>query len=215
MKEKLKIFVKKSPLLLLFAQKIISFYLQLGSKKKWKNLSNRKTIKIELGSGAKNGVNGWTTIDQAAADIRWDLRRGIPLPDNSVDMIYSSHLLEHITYNQLIPFLQECRRVMKSDGKFSVCVPNFRFYVDAYKEGKLFRERETWWEPGLINTGSVIDQLNYSAYMKDEHKYMFDEENLVNTLIKAEFSDVMLRNFDDEVDLHERDMESIYAIAGK
>ena len=137
------------------------------------------------------------------------------MPDNCVSKIYSSHLLEHIPYEQLIIFLYECHRVLKVDGEFSVCVPNFRFWVDAYKEDKLFKERKTWWQPGLIDTGSAIDQLNYSAYMKDEHKYMFDEENLINTLKKAGFSNAQLRKFDKTLDLQERDYESIYAVAVK
>jgi predicted SAM-dependent methyltransferase len=211
----LKDFIKKSPLLLFSAKKTLSVYNQFGSKGKWRRLALSETIKIELGSGPKKGKNGWTTIDQGSADISWDLRHGIPLPSDSVDKIYSSHLLEHIPYDQLIPFLRECRRVMKSNAEFSVCVPNFRFYVDAYKEGELFLSRETWWQPGLIDTGSCIDQLNYLAYMKGEHKYMFDEENLKNTLTKAGFSNVQLRDFEGELDLPERDIESIYAKAGK
>ena len=102
---------------------------------------------------------------------------------------------------------------MKTEAEFLVCVPNFRFYVDAYKEGKLFRSRDTWWQPGIVDTGSSIDQINYLAYMLDEHKYMFDEENLVKTLIKAGFSKVELREFNGELDLIERDFESIYAKA--
>ncbi|SHF98613.1 methyltransferase domain-containing protein [Vibrio gazogenes] len=215
MKKLAKEFIKKSPVLLFFVKKILSGFRLIGSKKKWKRLALSENIKLELGSGAKKGANGWTTIDEAPADIRWDLRRGIPLPNDTVDIIYSSHLLEHIPYDQLLPFLHECRRVMKSNAEFSVCVPNFRLYVDAYKKGELFQSREDWYQLGLIDTGSSIDQLNYVAYMKDEHKYMFDEENLVNTLVKAGFSNVQLRGFDEELDLRERDINSIYAKAGK
>jgi predicted SAM-dependent methyltransferase len=172
-------------------------------------------VKLELGSGTKKGTNGWTTVDIGQADISWDLRRGIPLPNDSVDRIYSSHLLEHIPYGKLLLFLRECRRVMKKSAEFSVCVPNLKLYVDAYKDGKLFRSRDTWWQPGLVDTGSSIDQLNYFVYMKDEHKYMFDEENLINTLTKCGFSNVKLREFDEELDILKRDKESIYAKASK
>ena len=44
---------------------------------------------------------------------------------------------------------------------------------------------------------------------------MFDEENLINTLRQAGFSDVKLREFDHQLDLKERDSESIYALAIK
>ena len=65
----------------------------------------------------------------------------------------------------------------------------------------------------MINTGSNIDQLNYITYMLDQHKYMFDEQNLINTLITAGFLNVSLREFDDSLDLISRFEESIYAKA--
>jgi predicted SAM-dependent methyltransferase len=214
MKNYIKQFFKKIPLLNSLIVNFYSIYQRFISRQKWARLiKNKKEIKLELGSGNKKGINGWTTVDLYYSDISWDLSKGIPLPDNCVSKIYSSHLLEHIPYNQIIILLKECRRILKAGGEFLVCVPNFKLWVDAYIEGKMFKERKMWWQPGLIDTGSAIDQLNYSAYMKDEHKYMFDEENLINTLKKAGFSNAQLRKFDENLDLQERDYESIYAIA--
>ena len=67
----------------------------------------------------------------------------------------------------------------------------------------------------VVKTGSLIDQLNYIAYMGGQHHYLFDEENLVNTLKLSPFTEVKLRQFDPLVDLSERDFESIYALAIK
>lgn len=212
-KSDFKNLVKKFPILLLIIKNIIFKYQMFLSRSKWKSLQKQSEIKLELGSGSKKGLDGWTTVDIGDADIKWDLKFGIPLSDKSVDIIYSSHLLEHISYNHLIPFLKECRRVLKIGGEFSVCVPNFKLYIDAYKDGKLFQARDKWWQPAMINTGSNIDQLNYITYMLDQHKYMFDEQNLINTLITAGFLNVSLREFDDSLDLISRFEESIYAKA--
>ena len=196
-------------------KKFLFIYRNFLAKKKWKELSKQKEIKLNLGSGAKKGKNGWTTVDINGADINWDLENGIPLPDKSVDKIYSSHLLEHLPYQQLLKFLKRCRAILKSNGEFSVCVPNFKLYLDSYKKNKMFKKRELWWQPALVDTNSAIDQLNYIAYMKDQHKYLFDQENLVNTLKKAGFLDVKLRAFDKTIDTLERDYESIYAQGSK
>ena len=51
--------------------------------------------------------------------------------------------------------------------------------------------------------------------MNGQHNYMFDEENLLNTLSKANFKNVKLRNYDPALDIKERDFESIYAIASR
>ena len=215
MKSYLKKILRKLPILFFFVKYITIRYQIFLSKPKWNALKNQSEIKLDLGSGSKKGANGWTTIDIGDADIKWDLKLGIPLKDESVNRIYSSHLLEHISYNNLIPFLKECKRVLLWGGEFSVCVPNSRLFIEAYKEDKLFQNRTEWWQPGMIDTGSNIDQINYIAYMRNEHKYMFDEQNLINTLKKAGFLNVSLREFDDSLDLIERDRESIYAKAIK
>ena len=177
----------------------------------WLVLSSKANIKLDLGAGIK-GKNGFTTVALEKADLCWDLRRGIPLDDKSVDYIYSSHLLEHIPFKELLIFLNECKRVLKDKGVFSVCVPNFRFYVDAYSKGKIF-DNPDYYDVAITDTSSKIDQLNYIAYMNQEHKYLFDEENLQKILLKVGFRSVKLRKFDSRIDTKKRDFESIYAIA--
>ena len=73
----------------------------LPSKKKFAALAqNTNPICLDLG-GADPGKGGWTSIDMTLqCDIYWDLRLPIPLPSGSVSKIYSSHLLEHLTYDQ-------------------------------------------------------------------------------------------------------------------
>ena len=182
---------------------------------KWYKAKNLKTIWLELGSGPKKGQNGWITIDLVGADLSHDLRNGIPFLSNTVDRIYTSHMLEHIPYRELLIFLNECYRVLKDGGELSVSVPNAGCYLRAYSNGLYFKEASKGYEPAVVDTGSLIDQVNYIAYMNQLHKYMFDEENLVNTLKKVPFSSVDLRSFDGSLDLECRDCESIYAVAIK
>jgi hypothetical protein len=57
-------------------------------------LRDRSEFFLEIGAGNKNGVDNWLTIDMTKnCDIFWDLRKGIPFPDQSIDKIYSSHFL--------------------------------------------------------------------------------------------------------------------------
>ena len=61
-----------------------------------------------------------------------NLKHGIPYPDNSVDAVYHSHLLEHLD-REVAPKLQaEIFRVLRPGGVQRVCVPDFRRLVDAY-----------------------------------------------------------------------------------
>ena len=215
MNQKLREVIKKIPVLRTLAKSLRLFILKIKSFFQWKKLATQKVIKLELGSGAKKGANGFTTVDIYDADIHRDLRFGIPLKDETVSIIYTSHMLEHIPYAQLIPFLKECLRVLKTGGHISVCVPNARNYIQAYIEKRNFSHFDSFYQPAVVDTGSFLDQVNYMAYMAGAHCYMFDEENLVNTLRKAGFNFAALRSFDEFIDLRHHEFESIYAIATK
>jgi predicted SAM-dependent methyltransferase len=169
-------------------------------------------LKLEIGAGEKKGKNGWITLDMyAGCDIQWDLINGIPFPDNSISKIYSSHLFEHLTFKETAGLMKECLRVLKPEGQFLICVPNSRLYIEAYmKNDTDFRKEHPFFQPAWNNT-TKIDLINYIAYMDGHHKYMFDEENLLAVLEKNGFRNATFRNFDPEIDLKERDHESLYA----
>jgi predicted SAM-dependent methyltransferase len=182
-----------------------------------KLIAEENEIKLEIGSGEKKGKNGWTTLDMNdISDLNWDLRLGIPFPDNTVSAIYSSHLFEHLTFSEIQGLLNECKRVLKPKGTFSICVPNARLYIDAYlNNNSKFLELKPSFLGTAYNNTTRIDLVNYIAYMNGFHKYMFDEENILCILKKAGFNNVKPRQYDPETDLQGRDYESLYAIAEK
>lgn len=187
----------------------------LPSKKKFAILNkSHRPVSLDLG-GAGPGHGEWTTIDMTQeCDIYWDLRLPIPLPESSVAKIYSSHLFEHLTYEQGQVLLQECMRLLKPGGTFSICVPNARMYIEGYLGVRDIPDEYFEWKPAFNGTTS-IDAINYVAYMGGEHKYMFDQQNLLHILRNSGLTEVSDRPFDPTCDRAERDFESLYAIGTK
>jgi len=172
------------------------------------------SINLDIGAGDTRRA-GWVTLDITdGCDLYWDLRRGIPFPDNSVQRVYSSHLFEHMDYNAGQSLLGEARRVLMPGGEVSVCVPNARLYIDAYLGVSELDPDHDFWEPALSGRDG-ISLVNYVAYMGGEHKCLFDMDSLLERLTDAGFVDVQERSFDDSIDLPERAFESIYASAHK
>jgi predicted SAM-dependent methyltransferase len=181
-----------------------------------KLLQEGKKIFIEIGAGNKKGENGWVTIDMTKnCDVFWDLRNGIPFPDESITQIYSSHFFEHLSFNDIQKTLDECKRVLVPGGTFSICVPNARLYVELYLNPDSISKQKFLSHTPANNGTTAIDFINYAAYMDGEHKYMFDEENLLHILESKQFKNVRLRAFDPNIDMEARDFESIYAEAEK
>jgi predicted SAM-dependent methyltransferase len=178
--------------------------------RKFQKLSGYSEIKLNLGAGPIKGAGGWTTVDYSGADICWDLKQSIPIEDSTVMAIYSSHLLEHLNFTEINNLLAEINRILVPGGAFRVCVPDASKYIRAYTEGFEFRIQNELYSPGVTNTGSRIDQINYIAYMGHEHKYLFDQENLTNLLIRHGFASIELSEFDPVLDEIDRSVDSIH-----
>jgi len=77
----------------------------------------------------------WINIDLVAQSpdvIESDLTRGLPLEDESMDAVYHSHVLEHLSPNDAEVFLRECQRVLKPGGVLRVVVPDLEDIARHY-----------------------------------------------------------------------------------
>ena len=182
-----------------------------------KILKEKKVIKLELGSSKRKELSDWIASDiNGSGDIKIDFTKPIPFPNESVDYIYSSHVLEHFSYpSPMLEFLKECHRILKKDGVFSIAVPNAKLFLTAYFHPDDFdKDKFCSWEVGL-KYKTPIDYVNFIAYLGGEHKHLFDIDNLKNILEEAGFTNVKERVFDSKIDLSVREHESIYAIGNK
>ena len=66
-------------------------------------------------------------------NIIWhDVRKGLPFETGSVDVVYCSHLLEHLTRDEAKELCLEIFRVLKPKGIFRVVVPDLKKAIEAY-----------------------------------------------------------------------------------
>lgn len=62
----------------------------------------------------------------------WDIRKGLPYPDSSMDAVYSSHLLEHLSPMEADNLLTEINRVLKTNGVLRIVVPDLKRICKEY-----------------------------------------------------------------------------------
>ena len=64
-----------------------------------------------------------------------DVRNGLPYPDSSVKAIFSSHMLEHMHYEEANFVIKECYRCLVKGGIIRIIVPDLyqiaKRYVDS------------------------------------------------------------------------------------
>ncbi|CAH0166662.1 putative S-adenosylmethionine-dependent methyltransferase MSMEG_2350/MSMEI_2290 [Pedobacter sp. Bi27] len=77
----------------------------------------------------------WTNLDFISTDkhvIQHNLLKGIPMPDESFEVVYHSHVLEHFTRPDGFKFLAECYRVLAPNGIIRIAVPDLEQIARNY-----------------------------------------------------------------------------------
>ena len=169
-------------------------------------------VKLNLGCGGAWHVDGWIGIDQRSTADVWqpseqprfidlDLRKGLPFSTNSVDVVFSSHALEHFTYEEAIVVLFEVYRVLKIGAPLCLVVPDMDLYVSKYVE----RDTEFLTTPEVIGghpRGNFVDNFLMNFYSDPKfnntcHKYSYGVENLSHTLRRVGFDEFERVDFHD------------------
>lgn len=63
-----------------------------------------------------------------------NLAKGIPFASNTVDVVYHSHMLEHLDREVAVAFLQEVKRVLRPGGVQRIVVPDLEQLCRTYLE---------------------------------------------------------------------------------
>lgn len=146
----------------------------------------------------------------------YDLRKGIPATDASVDAVYHSHVLEHIDRDAVPAFLAEVRRVLRCGGVHRIVVPDLerqaREYLDSLERGL----RDT--RARAIHDATVSQMIHQMVRREasgtsmqprlqrrlenlllgdarkrgETHMWMWDRVNLPEALERAGFRDIEL-----------------------
>lgn len=89
---------------------------------------------LNLGCGS-HFHKDWTNVDLVSnrdCVIACNLVEGIPFSDRSFDVVYHSHVLEHLPRPVAESFLQECYRVLRSEGVLRIAIPDLEQIVRTY-----------------------------------------------------------------------------------
>lgn len=97
-------------------------------------LERRPLQKVNIGCGSRY-IEDWINFDFVSTSpsvVAHDLSQGIPLTDNSVDFVYTSHVLEHFNLSDGYHLLSECFRILKPGGHARIVVPDTELLARNY-----------------------------------------------------------------------------------
>ena len=143
----------------------------------------------------------------------------IPLEDGSVDVLYTSHMAEHLYEDEFRKFLAEARRVLKPGGVLRISVPNLEAAVKSYIQNG---DADDFCDRLLLCHGrklSGIKRLNALLFGdRGLHKRLYDPRSMKKyieehtgmsvTILKAGETTI---DFPTSIDYREREEGSLYA----
>jgi len=81
---------------------------------------------LNLGCGSRLHES-WTNADLYSMNpevIILNALERLPFEDSAFEVIYTSHVIEHIPKNKALPLLQECHRLLQKNGVIRIVVPD-------------------------------------------------------------------------------------------
>jgi predicted SAM-dependent methyltransferase len=135
-------------------------------------------MKLHLGCGSK-AIPGWVNVDiqSGGCDVQDDITVLNSIPDNSAEIIYSSHVLEHTSRHTWKNVLALWTRKLVPGGVLRIAVPNFEAAAEWYADNGNIQAIM-----GLVCGGQKD--------VHDHHNVIFDEKSLTQGLIEAGCTDV-------------------------
>jgi predicted SAM-dependent methyltransferase len=139
-------------------------------------------IKIHMGCGWRDFGSDWVHIDGGDYDhLNYKSITELEFSNDTIDLIYASHVLEYFDRMEVIPLLAEWRRVLKPDGVLRIAVPDFAALCNLYQRCEIRLENVLGPLYGAMNMG---DEKIY-------HKTTYDLHNLNSLLTENGFYDIM------------------------
>lgn len=174
--------------------------------------------KINLGSGPAS-AKGWINYDWGLLPIigkyrlssifirlglltkeydwRWpklelvNIKNKLPDKDRSVDYIYCSNVLEHFEKSEALDILNDCRRVLKSNGLIRIVVPDLKKLMKSYKGSESFNREYFGFDKDLYV--GFIGKIK--RFFIRGHEWMYDRESGINLLKASGFKKIKVCSF--------------------
>jgi|ERR1700730_550745 len=152
--------------------------------------------------------------------VYMNLNKSWPYKNDSVDLVYASHLFEHLTLASADLFLREAYRCLKPGGIIRLVVPDLykicKRYISEYDDNGVENPTEfIMWAINMHREGQYGSRisgwkkmiLEWQGY-PHQHKFMYDEKSLANRLKQYGFQNIVSLSYGESRSISEiKDVE--------
>jgi SAM-dependent methyltransferase len=125
-----------------------------------------------------------------------DIVKGLPVPDSSVDGVYASHVLEHLSRASMVVALRNTYRILRPSGIFRLIVPDLEARARRYladldgmqsdANDRLLRSSYL----GLETEPKGLSEVASEMFGRNRHLWMWDYPAIKAALEAVGFSSI-------------------------
>ncbi|MFV9631580.1 MAG: class I SAM-dependent methyltransferase [Methanosarcinales archaeon] len=204
----------------------------------WINIDNSFNARLAKSPRLRYLLFKLNILSKKHYDVDWadhihkimirDVSKKLPFDNESIDYIYSSHLIEHLNKEVGEKLLQECFRVLKKGGLFRLIIPDLELFANNYIK-EITDTQSSMDNTDFLMSERFLDQLNMSEktripliikILHPEHKWMYDQYSLIALLTSCGFNAIRKMSYKEgdcpDIELLDnRPEESLYLEASK
>jgi predicted SAM-dependent methyltransferase len=139
---------------------------------------------MKLHIGGKEIKDGWKILNIQkfdGVDYQGDISDLSQFEDNSIDEIYASHVVEHVPKKKIMETLKGVHRVLSTNGKFFISVPDMDILCKIFIDPKA--STKVKFHAMQMMFGGQIDEFDF-------HYFGWNLEFIRDFLFKAGFKKV-------------------------
>jgi len=166
----------------------------------WSNFDNSLTVRLAGLPGlietlAWTGLASTEAVNFArvarASHIRYaDAARRIPLPDESAEVVYSSHMIEHLDPKREVPkFLSEVRRILLPGGLLRIAIPDLLRQARRYLQTGDADEFIASLNVAGETPRGTVSLVRYLLVGFRQHRWMYDASSFIRVVEANGFSE--------------------------
>ncbi len=158
--------------------------------------ANRR-LEIGPGNGRIHGFETLNIVGGRNVDYVWNAERRLPFRSNTFEVVYASHVLEHVPWFRTERVLAEWVRVLDKGGRLEIWVPDglkiCEAFVDAERNGVHDFHQDGWYrfneekDPCVWASGRIFSYGDGSGYRNHPnwHLAVFSPRYLEQALKRA------------------------------
>ncbi len=134
--------------------------------------------------------------------IRGNIAQGLPLDDCSVDGVYCSHVLEHLSLADLRVALAETHRILKPGANFRFVLPDLEYHIREYMESVQPNRAQEFLQATLLGVKErprTISGMLREWFGGSKHLWMWDYASMRSELENSGFTEIRRASFGDSV----------------